>query len=615
MRKKIMMMVAVFVAAITVTVCGACISTAAETTVTDGGLAWSYKLPGRTMTDVASSPVTDDSCVYIPAGNKLYKFDKATGKLQKTVRLSGSIGRNKLPPTIGGSHIFVALNNGVVDIIDKDSMKLIESVKYDERYSGSQSLTPVVYDSDTDSIYLGSWTGGNKDRTGGGIFARVDISDGYNVTVLKDSDAGFYWSGACVDGSYVIFGSDSDGHDSGTSASGDATLYLYDKTRGDLVETQLNGSGSICSTPVEHDGSYYFTSKNKSLYKADVTGSAAEGTLKISAVKVSALMGESTCTPVITETGGNVYLYVASLSGKEGVIEKLNLKNTPVSIVSRSKTPADTKTITVNENTGKVYATYNSFPGGICVFRDNSDAEDYFIPDSGMQQYCISAIAMDDDGTMYYANDSSNLMAVKDRASAAEVRRASLGLPASVSAGIGSKYNSIKATWKAAPGASGYYVKYKKSTDSSYSGYKDAGSRLYYEKTGLSAGAKYYFRIYPYVEVGGEKYIMNATDCYRMSQGAYTLKKTSISKASKASSKYMKLSWKKINGESGYQIARSKYKSKSFTVVKTVSAKYSSAKIKTTKGKTYYYKVRAYRTVNGKKVPGPWSAVKSYKLK
>ena len=615
MRKKIMMMVAAFVAAITVTVCGACISTAAETTVTDGGLAWSYKLPGRTMTDVASSPVMDDSCVYIPAGNKLYKFDKATGKLQKTVRLSGSIGRNKLPPTIGGSHIFVALNNGVVDIIDKDSMKLIESVKYDERYSGSQSLTPVVYDSDTDSIYLGSWTGGNKDRTGGGIFARVDISDGYNVTVLKDSDAGFYWSGACVDEDYVIFGSDSDGHDSGTSASGDATLYLYDKTRGDLVETQLNGSGSICSTPVEHDGSYYFTSKNKSLCKADVTGSAAEGTLKISAVKVSALMGESTCTPVITETGGNVYLYVASLSGKEGVIEKLNLKNTPVSIVSRSKTPADTKTITVNENTGKVYATYNSFPGGICVFRDNSDAEDYFIPDSGMQQYCISAIAMDDDGTMYYANDSSNLMAVKDRASAAEVRRASLGLPASVSAGIGSKYNSIKATWKAAPGASGYYVKYKKSADSSYSGYKDAGSRLYYEKTGLSAGAKYYFRIYPYVEVGGEKYIMNATDCYRMSPGAYTLKKTSISKVSKASSKYMKLSWKNINGESGYQIARSKYKSKSFTAVKTVSAKYSSAKIKTTKGKTYYYKVRAYRTVNGKKVPGPWSAVKSYKLK
>ena len=606
MRKKIMMMVAAFVAAITVTVCGACISTAAETTVTDGGLAWSYKLPGRTMTDVASSPVTDDSCVYIPAGNKLYKFDKATGKLQKTVRLSGSIGRNKLPPTIGGSHIFVALNNGVVDIIDKDSMKLIESVKYDKRYSGSQSLTPVVYDSDTDSIYLGSWTGGNKDRPGGGVFARVDISGGYNVTVLKDSDAGFYWSGACVDEDYVIFGSDSDGHDSGTSASGDATLYLYDKTRGDLVETQLNGSGSICSTPVEHDGSYYFTSKNKSLYKADVIGSAAEGTLKISAVKVSALMGESTCTPVITETGGNVYLYVASLSGKEGVIEKLNLKNTPVSIVSRSKTPADTKTITVNENTGKVYATYNSFPGGICVFRDNSDAEDYFIPDSGMQQYCISAIAMDDDGTMYYANDSSNLMAVKDRASAAEVRRASLGLPASVSAGIGSKYNSIKATWKAAPGASGYYVKYKKSADSSYSGYKDAGSRLYYEKTGLSAGAKYYFRIYPYVEVGGEKYIMNATDCYRMSPGAYTLKKTSISKASKASSKYVKLSWKNINGESGYQIARSKYKSKSFTVVKTVSAKYSSAKIKTTKGKTYYYKVRAYRTVNGKKVPGPW---------
>ena len=610
-----MMMAAAFAAAITVMVCGACISSAAETTVTDGGLAWYYSFSGSQMGGVASSPVTDDSGVYIPAGNKLYKFDKATGKLLKTVGLSGSIGYNKLPPTIGGSHIFVALNNGVVDIIDKDTMMLEKTVTYDASYSGSQSLTPVAYDSDTGSIYLGSWTGGNRDRSGGGVFARVDISNDYKVTVLKNSDAGFYWSGACVDGDYVIFGSDSDGHDSGTSASGDATLYLYDKTRGTLTETLLSGSGSICSTPVEHDGSYYFTSKNKSLYKADVTGSAAEGTLKISTVKVSALMGESTCTPVITEENGKPYLYVASLSGKEGVIEKLNLNNTPVSVVSRSSTPADTKTITVDKNTGKVYATYNSPPGGICVFRDNLSAGDYFIPDSSMQEYCISAIAMDDDGTMYYANDGNHLMAVKDRDSAAEMRRASLGLPASVSAGIGSKYNSIKANWKAASGASGYYVKYKKSTASSWSGYKDAGSRLYYEKTGLSAGAKYYFRVYPYVQVGGEKYIMNATECYRTSSGAYTLKKTSISKVSKASSKYVKLKWKNINGESGYQIARSKYRSKSFTVVKTVSAKYSSAKIKTTKGKTYYYKVRAYRTVNGKKVPGPWSAVKSYKLK
>ena len=415
-----------------------------------------------------------------------------------------------------------------------------------------------------------------------------------------------------MDGSYVIFGSDSDGHDSGTSASGDATLYLYDKTRGDLVETQLNGSGSICSTPVEHDGSYYFTSKNKSLYRADVTGSSKDDPLSITAEKVS-LAGESTCTPVITEENGKTYVYVGgSYGSKGGYVQKTDITNKPANIVGLYETRADTKTLALDRNTGKVFATYNSVPGGIY---DVSGGKDYFIPDSGMQQYCISAIAMDDDGTMYYANDSSNLMAVKDRASAAEVRRASLGLPASVSAGIGSKYNSIKATWKAAPGASGYYVKYKKSTDSSYSGYKDAGSRLYYEKTGLSAGAKYYFRIYPYVEVGGEKYIMNATDCYRMSPGAYTLKKTSISKVSKASSKYMKLSWKNINGESGYQIARSKYKSKSFTVVKTVSAKYSSAKIKTTKGKTYYYKVRAYRTVNGKKVPGPWSAVKSYKLK
>ena len=60
----------------------------------------------------------------------------------------------------------------------------------------------------------------------------------------------------------------------------------------------------------------------------------------------------------------------------------------------------------------------------------------------------------------------------------------------------------------------------------------------------------------------------------------------------------------------------SKFSSKT---TKTATVKKGSSK-KTTikklaKGKTYYVKVRAYKTVDGKKVYGAWSSVKSVKVK
>ena len=110
----------------------------------------------------------------------------------------------------------------------------------------------------------------------------------------------------------------------------------------------------------------------------------------------------------------------------------------------------------------------------------------------------------------------------------------------------------------------------------------------------------------------------------------YVPAQVSAPSLTKAASGKLKISWKKAQIDtdyatlksgktadvSGYQIVCAT--NKSFTkgkVTKTVSAKTLSKTITgLAKGKTYYVKVRAYKTVNGKKIYGLYSSVKSKKV-
>lgn len=185
-----------------------------------------------------------------------------------------------------------------------------------------------------------------------------------------------------------------------------------------------------------------------------------------------------------------------------------------------------------------------------------------------------------------------------------------LEAPSSVKADLYG-YDDMLVSWNNVDGATGYYVEYKKST---WSSWKSLGSttNTYKKVANLADGAKYAFRIYPYVKINDEVYKSSNS---RATSYIYTLKKLSTPKVSKSSKYYIKVKWENIYGESGYEIARSTKKSSGYKVIKRLSYKYSSTKIKTTRKKNYYYKVRPYKTVSGKKIYGPWSNVKSYKLR
>ena len=89
-------------------------------------------------------------------------------------------------------------------------------------------------------------------------------------------------------------------------------------------------------------------------------------------------------------------------------------------------------------------------------------------------------------------------------------------------------------------------------------------------------------------------------------------------KATKSGTKQVTVKWQKVKRAAGYEVYRSSSKNGTYkkisTIKKSATVKYTDKKgLK--KGKTYYYKVRAYKTVKGKKYYTDFSSVKSIKVK
>lgn len=96
------------------------------------------------------------------------------------------------------------------------------------------------------------------------------------------------------------------------------------------------------------------------------------------------------------------------------------------------------------------------------------------------------------------------------------------------------------------------------------------------------------------------------------------VKKITVKKVKSAKKKTLQVQWKKSSGVTGYQVQialNKKFKKgkKTYTVNKAVTTKTTIKKLKSKK--KYFVRVRAYKTLNGKKYYGSWSKVKSVKVK
>ncbi|MCQ4638265.1 hypothetical protein NE619_16140 [Anaerovorax odorimutans] len=135
--------------------------------------------------------------------------------------------------------------------------------------------------------------------------------------------------------------------------------------------------------------------------------------------------------------------------------------------------------------------------------------------------------------------------------------------------------------------------------------------------TGLKTGTTYYYIIdswdYSLDAYDDDGFVFSNSDL--MVSARPTLGKTTKVKAKSKKRKQVTVTWKKVAGASGYQVQKSYKKNKGYKSAGTVKKKTSKTIKNLKRKKNCYVKVRAYRTVSGKKVYGRLSGAAKAKVK
>ncbi|MBU5429177.1 Ig-like domain-containing protein [Kineothrix sp. MSJ-39] len=160
----------------------------------------------------------------------------------------------------------------------------------------------------------------------------------------------------------------------------------------------------------------------------------------------------------------------------------------------------------------------------------------------------------------------------------------------------------LKLSWKKVSGASGYAI-YRLS-GGSYKRIKTVKASTRQVTLALADGKQAYsYRVCAYRTIDGKKY-------YGGKSGVKTAVSAVSSLQAKAvRGKGIKLTWKSLKTVDGYVIYRKTGKNGSYKKIKTAAGKKNSSYTdkKAQKGKTYYYRIRAYRLLDGKKVFGSYT--------
>ena len=417
--------------------------TAAKTPIAaaDGMLYWAKKIGSfSTGTDgnasggsAVSSPILVDGALIVYAGNTLYRINKDTGETIQTGTMAGESSFSINSATYADGMLFVALSNGRVQAFNAETL---ESLWVYTDPLGGQSNCPVtVCDG---YVYTGFWNGETKDAN----YVCLSITDEKPNEKLEAKTAtwrytkagGFYWAGAYVSKNFMLLGTD-DGETGYTKGHG--SILLMDPKTGRVLDRTDAPRGDVRSSICYADGAYYATSKGgdfiritlsadkRSIAKVDIlalengVGGTAMSTSTPVVYNGRAYVGVSGSAQFDAYSGHNIT--VIDLSGAMSIAYRVETKGYP-------QTSGLLSTAYAENGNDYVYVYFfdNYTPGTMRMLRDTKGqktadlitveerkdtAYAIFTPSGAQAQYAICSPIVDENGTLYFKNDSCFLMA------------------------------------------------------------------------------------------------------------------------------------------------------------------------------------------------------------
>lgn len=173
-------------------------------------------------------------------------------------------------------------------------------------------------------------------------------------------------------------------------------------------------------------------------------------------------------------------------------------------------------------------------------------------------------------------------------------------------------YRSLKVSWKRTAGAGCYRIDRYNGRTGRWKQVKilNGVDTVKWTDRGLETGTSYRYRITPGRDSSGSRMWGRSAVTAAVSP---CLTRGCLTGCRKKSGRRTGLAWKKTAGASGYQVQRARSRNmkkgrRTMTLRGGRRTSWTSGRLK--KGRTYYYRVRAWRTVAGKKVPGAYSTVR-----
>lgn len=407
----------------------------------DGMLYWAKKI-GSFSTgtgddtsggSAVSSPILVDGALIVYAGNTLYRINKDTGETIETGTMAGESSFSINSATYADGMLFVALSNGRVQAFNAETLDSLWL--YTDPLGGQSNCPVTVCDG---YVYTGFWNG----ETGDANYVCLSVTDEDPNEKLEAKTAtwrytkagGFYWAGAYVSEDFMLLGTD-DGETGYTKGHG--SILLMDPKTGRVLDRTDKPRGDVRSSICYADGAYYATSKGGDFIRITLSSD------KRSIAKVDILALEngvggtamSTSTPVVYN--GRAYVGVSGSAQFDAYsghnITVIDLSGA-MSIAYRVETKGYPQTsgllTTAYEKNGNeyvyVYFFDNYTPGTMRMLRDTKGQETadlitveegkntayaIFTPNGAQAQYAICSPIVDENGTIYFKNDSCFLMA------------------------------------------------------------------------------------------------------------------------------------------------------------------------------------------------------------